>query len=81
MPKPLEKEFRWYIKHQDELVERYQGRIIVIKGAKVIGDYDDISAAVTETSKTEKPGTFFVQKCEPGTESYTETYHSRVVFT
>ena len=80
MSEPLEKEFRWYLENQEDLVEKYNGRVIVIKGTTVLGDYDDIVAAVTETSKTEDPGTFLVQKCEPGSDSYTQTYHSRVIF-
>ena len=80
MTKPLEKEFQWYLANQDDLVKKYNGRMIVIKGTSVLGDYADISEAVAETSKTEKPGTFLVQKCEPGTDSYTQTYPSRVIF-
>jgi len=33
-----------------------------------------------ETSKKFELGTFLVQKVEPGTESYTQTFHSRVAF-
>lgn len=80
MEKPLEKEFEYYLAHQDELVKQYNGRVIVIKDQKVIGDYDTEFEAVEETSKTQKPGTFLVQKCEPGTDAYTATFHSRVAF-
>ncbi len=80
MDKRLEKEFTYYIEHQDELVEKYNGKYIVIKNCEVIGSYNSILKAVKETSKTHKLGTFIVQKCEPGKEGYTQTFHSRVSF-
>lgn len=76
----LEKEFIYYIEHQDEMVKKYNGRVIVIKDQQVIGDYNSEVEAIEETSKTHPLGTFLVQKCEPGTNSYSQTYHSRVVF-
>ncbi|MBA7534279.1 hypothetical protein ES705_26525 [subsurface metagenome] len=78
MSKPLEKEFKYYIKNQNKLVKRYKNKCIVIKNEKVIGVYDSEAEAVQETSKNEPLGTFLVQKCTPGKESYTQTYHSRV---
>ena len=78
MVAPLEKEFRYYLDHQDELVARYKGKYVVIKNGEVIGDYDDETEAIRETSKTYELGTFLVQKCEPGSESYTQVFHSRV---
>ncbi len=76
----LKKEFRYYLDHQDELVKKYAGKFIVIKDAKVIGDFDSDLQAVQETAKHHLLGTFLVQKCEPGEESYTQVYHSRVAF-
>jgi len=40
MTSPLEKEFKYYIKKQNNLVEKYNGKFIVIKDCKVIGTYD-----------------------------------------
>ena len=81
MSKPLEKEFKYYIENQNKLVKRYNNKYVVIKNKKVIGVYDSEVEAVQETSKDEPLGTFLVQKCTPGKESYTQTYHSRVIFT
>jgi len=80
MASPLEKEFEYYIGHQDELVEKYKGKFVVIKDCRVIGAYDSQIEAVQESIKTHPMGTFLVQKCEPGKESYTQTFHSRVAF-
>jgi hypothetical protein len=80
MPSPLVKEFDFYLEHQNELVEKYNGKFVVIKDCKVLGAYASELEAITETQKTHELGTFLVQKCEPGSDSYTQTYHSRVIF-
>jgi hypothetical protein len=77
----LEKEFNYYLEHQEELVKKYNGKFLVIKDCNVIGAYDSELEAVEKTAKEHELGTFLVQKCEPGSESYTQTYHSRVAFT
>lgn len=76
----LEKEFNYYLGHQKELIEKYKGKFIVIKGDAVIGVYESELEAVKKTSEQHELGTFLVQKCEPGSENYTYTYHSRVAF-
>jgi len=76
----LEKEFEFYLKNQSELVNRYNGKYIAIKNQEVIGIFESEIEAVEKTSANHEPGTFIIQKCEPGSESYTQTYHSRVVF-
>jgi len=76
----LEKEFKYYLEHQDELVKKYNGKFIVIKNREVIGDFDSELEAIEKTAEKHELGTFLVQKCEPGSESYTQTYHSRVAF-
>lgn len=78
---PLAKEFRYFIEHQDELVAQYLGKVIVIKDCQVIGVYTSEIEAVNETKKLFTVGTFLVQTCKPGKESYTQTFHSRVIIT
>jgi hypothetical protein len=80
MMEQLKKEFEYYIAHQDELVKQYNGKYVVIKDYTIIGAYDTELEAVQKTSLNHELGTFLVQKCEPGSNSYTQTYHSRVVF-
>ena len=76
----LAKDFTYYLEHQDELVERYDGRVIVIKDGEVLGDYDSQGEAVKETEKAGyELGTFLVQKVSPGPDAYTQTHHSRVL--
>ena len=80
MNKELEKELNYYIENQDKLVEKYNGKYIVIKNCAVIGAYDSALEAIENTKQKHQLGTFIVQKCEPGKESYTQTFHSRVTF-
>jgi hypothetical protein len=76
----LENEFKFYLENQSELVKKYNGKYIVIKNSEIIGVFDSEIDAVEKTSEHHELGTFLVQKCEPGKESYTQTYHSRVFF-
>jgi hypothetical protein len=76
----LEKEFKYYLENQAELVKKYNGKYIVIKDSEVIGVFDSEIEAVEKTSVNHKLGTFLIQKCETGKESYTQTYHSRASF-
>ncbi|HLF79466.1 MAG TPA: hypothetical protein VJB57_18445 [Dehalococcoidia bacterium] len=80
MTEHLKKEFEYYLAHQDEMVEKYNGKFVVIKDGKVLGAYDDELRAVTETQKAHEPGTFLVQEVSPGSGAYTQTFHSRVAF-
>lgn len=77
---PLKTEFEFYVAHQGELSEKYRGQFVVIKGSEVMGAYPSALEAIRETSKVHAPGTFFVQKCEPGRKNYTQSFHSRVAF-
>ena len=80
MTSSLQRDFEFYLSHQDEMVEKYDGQYIVIKDGAVLGAYDNELAAVTETQKSHKLGTFLVQKVSKGNAAYSQTFHSRVVF-
>jgi hypothetical protein len=80
MDKMLQQEFDYYLKHQDELVARYNGRVLVIHGQRVEGDYSTELEALQAASKKYSPGTVLIQRCEPGRDGYTQTFHSRVSF-
>lgn len=76
----LDKEFKYYIDHQDELVKKYNNKFIVIKNNIIIGAYDSELEAYNETLKKHELGTFLIQHCLPGKDSHTVTFHSRVIF-
>lgn len=78
--KKLEEEFKFYISNQEKLLEKYNGKFIVIKDKSIIGSFDSEIAAYEETQKYHKLGTFLIQYCTSGTENYTQTFHSRTIF-
>jgi hypothetical protein len=80
MASPLEDEFKFYVEHQDELVAKYDGKVIAVKDGTVLGAYDDELTAITETAKEHKLGTFLVQRVSKGNAAYTQTFHSRAAF-
>ena len=77
----LEKEFEYYTQNHSELFSHYPNKYLVIQGEKVLYCTDTMQSAL-ETSKKSglEPGTYLIQKCEEGAESYTQVYHSRVTF-
>lgn len=76
----LEKELEYYIKHQKRFVAKYNGKFLVIKDQKLVGVYESIIDAYSQSSKQHKLGTFLIQRCGEGKENYTQTFHSRVTF-
>ncbi len=80
MSSPLLPEFEFYLAHQDELVKQYDGRYIAIKDQAMLAAYDSELIAVTETQKSHELGTFLVQKVSAGNSEYSQTFHTRAVF-
>ena len=80
MESQLQKEFAYYLAHQDEIVDNYDGKYIVIRDGQVLSDYEDELAAITETQKSHELGTFLVQKVSTGTSDFSLTFHSRAMF-
>jgi len=76
----LDKEFKYYLDNQDELVKKYNGRVLVIIGDHVVDDFDSYDDALFDSVKKYELGTFLLQECTEGEEAYTETFHSRVIF-
>lgn len=75
----LENEFKFYLDNQDSLVGQYAGKFIVIIGDKVVGSFDNKDEAYFNAKEQYGLGKFLIQRCEPGTESYTANYTSRVI--
>ena len=80
MSVPLQQEFDFYLANQDEMVAKYDGKIIVLKNEEVLGVYEDELTAIAETRKEHQLGTFLVQRVSEGDEAYTATFQSRVTF-
>lgn len=69
----FEKEMSFFKQNQEKLFIQYPGKTLVIKGNEVIGVYSNPMEAYTETSKTNKPGSFMIQSCKKGPEAYSVT--------
>jgi len=76
----LEKEFQYYLDHQNELANKFDGKYIVIVDNNVIGSYDTELEAYEDAIQEYEPGTFLIQKVSASEDSYTEIFHSRVAF-
>ena len=77
----LEKEFEYFTENHSELYRLYPNRYLVIKDQKVLFDEDSVKLALEVSTKSGLiPGTYIIQKCEEGVDSYTQVYHSRVTF-
>ncbi len=76
----LEKEFEYYLDHQDELVKKYSGKYLVIIGEEVVNSFDTMEDAYEWSSGKYELGTFLIQYCAPGKDNYTQTFHTRVRF-
>jgi len=76
----LKKELDYYIANQDELVKKYLDKYLIIKDEVVVGVYDSELEAYNDGKKKFDLGTFLIQKCVPGTDSYTQVFHSRAIF-
>jgi len=76
----LESEFQYYKDHQADLVAKYDGKYLVIVGEEVKGAFASEIKAYEWGKYQYEPGTFLIQHCLPGSDSYTQTFHSRVVF-
>lgn len=80
MNENLKKDFEFFKQQQDALVAEHEGKYVVISGEVVVGVYDSELEAYHDTQKKHALGTFIIQHCVPGTEEYTQTFHSRVAF-
>ncbi|MGA7563953.1 MAG: hypothetical protein WBW55_12165 [Desulfobaccales bacterium] len=69
-------ELNFFISNQENLVKEFFGKVLVLKGKKVIGVYPNALSAYIETQKKHPPGTFMIQPCVPGPEAYTVTITS-----
>ena len=72
----FEEELKYFISNQDDLVKKYRGKILVLKGKEVLGAYSSPMEAFVAAQKDHKLGTFMIQPCEPGPEAYTVTLAS-----
>ena len=69
----FETELNYFIAHQDELVAKYRGKVLVLVGESVVDAHDTFKAAYLGAQESYALGEFMLQPCEPGPEAYTIT--------
>lgn len=74
----FDEELGFFIEHQDELVRQHRGKVLVLKGCKVVGVHKTALEAFLAAQKEYELGTFMIQPCEPGPDAYTVTISSNV---
>ena len=72
----LRKNLAWYIANQQELAAKYDGKILLIVDQELIGAFDSMEAAYTKALEKYELGTFTLQPCSSGEDSYTLTLAS-----
>lgn len=75
----LKAQLEFYKNNLDSLVREYEGKFLIIANLEVQGAYDSELEAYSVASKLFEMGSFLIQRCESGEQSYTQTFHSRVI--
>ncbi len=76
VPDPLKKNLDWYIANQQDLASKYNGKILLIVDQKLVQVFDNMEEGYTKAVESHAPGTFTLQPCSPGADSYTLTLYS-----
>lgn len=72
----LAKNLDWYIQNQAELSAKYNGKVLLVVNQALVGAFDSMEDAYTTALQSYAPGTFTLQPCSPGSDSYTLTLYS-----
>lgn len=69
--------FDYYLSHQNELVEKYNDKYLIITkdGVVSVWNREDDAAAYHDAKKRYGLGNFIMQLCTPGAEAYTYFNH------
>ena len=76
----LEKEFKFYLDNQKDLLKEFLNKYIIIKEQKVVASFDTKQDAYDYATEKFELGTFLIQHCLPGDLGHTQTFHSQVIF-
>ena len=79
MTSQIKEAFDYYIAHQDELVRKYDGKVIVIRDCSVIGAFDGYGEALDWAEERFEPGSYALQKVSEGPKDYIITVHTPVM--
>lgn len=71
LKKERKEDFNYFVKHCQELYNKYGHKFISIKNSKILGIFDTEIEAITECIKKYPLGTFIVQECNGNESGYT----------
>jgi hypothetical protein len=74
----LQKELKYFKDNQDKLVADHSSKFLIIKDQRLYGAYNTQIEAYNDAKMKFELGTFLIQHCLPGNQSYTQTFYSRV---
>ena len=78
--KILEKEYGFFLSKRQSLLPNNENKFVVIVGENIVGIYDTISEALSESVKKYTLGTFLIQKISSNENDIVQKFTSRVYF-
>ncbi len=75
----LEKEYAYFLKNKETLLQKYPDQFIVIINETVVGNYVTQEEALKEASSKYALGTFLIQKVSSKPEDVTQRFFSASV--
>ena len=75
----LEKEYNYFLKNRQSLLNDYKNQFIVIVGEHVVGSYPTQEDALKDASSKHQIGTFLIQKVSESEDDTTQRFFSRVI--
>lgn len=78
---PLQSEFKFFLEKQNEFVQNYTGEYLIIHNRRLINRFGTVKEAYQYGASKFTPGTFLIQKCEPGPLAYNKACVSTVQYT
>ena len=76
----LREELEYFIAHQEELVARFEGKVLAIRGKEVVGVFDSVLNAYLDAKRRYPPGSVMIQPCQRGADAYTVSVATRGLF-
>ena len=72
----LQMEYQHYLANLPKYVELYAGKVIAIKGERVIGVYDDYLHAANDLYPEHEKGTVLIQEVGHDPNAYAAVFHT-----
>jgi hypothetical protein len=74
----LDTEWKYFKDHEKELVQKYDGKAIVIVGQRVVGEYPNALVAYAEAKPVYGLWNFLIQRCSARNSAPPHACHCRI---